>query len=131
VGAPDVSAIGETSGDAGGCGFESKESARGFEEMPGGSRVDYNWRGGGRHFGIDNLANIFYVISLICMCCRPSGSLLPSLKSRDKFVGVAAHCVRGGCVCLVTVSWVVACCARVTTVGGVTMGPAVAMWAFA
>jgi hypothetical protein len=65
------------------------------------------------------------------MCCRPSGSLLPFLKTRDKVVGVASHCVRGGCVCLVSVSWVVARCARVTTVGGVTMGPAVATRGFA
>jgi hypothetical protein len=99
--------------------------------MPGGSRVNYNWRGGGRYFGIDNLANIFYVISLIRMFCRPSGSLLSSLKVRYKIVSAAAHCVRGGGVSLVTVSWVVACCARVTTVGGVTMDPAVATWAFA
>jgi hypothetical protein len=56
---------------------------------------------------------------------------MPSLKTRDKVVGVASHCVRGGCVCLVAVSWVVACCARVTTVGGVPMGPAVATRAFA
>jgi hypothetical protein len=67
VGAPDGSPIGETNGDAGCCWFESKEITRDFEEMPGGSRIDYNWRGGGRHFGIDNLANIVYVISLICM----------------------------------------------------------------
>jgi hypothetical protein len=131
VGDPDVSPIGETNDNAGGCWFASKEVARDFEETPGGSRVDYNWRGGGRHFGIDNFANIFYVISLIRMFCRPSRSLLPSLKSRDKGVGVASHCLRGGCVCLATVSWVVACCSRVTTVGGVTMGPAVATWAFA
>jgi hypothetical protein len=131
VGAPDVSAVGETNGDASGCGFEFKERARDFEEMPGGSRVDYNWRGGGRHFGIDNLANIVYVISLIRMCCRPSGSLLPLLKSRYKIVSVAAHCVRGGCVALVTVSWLVACGARVTTIGGVTMGTAVSTWEFA
>jgi hypothetical protein len=130
VGAPDVIPIGETSGDDGGCWLESKEIARDFAEMPGSSRIDYNWRGGGIHFGIDNLANIVYVINLIRMYCRPSCSLLPSLKSRDKIVGVASHCGRGGCVCLVTVSWVVACSTRVTTVDGVTMGPAVATWAF-
>jgi hypothetical protein len=58
VGAPDVSPIGETDGDDGGCWFEPKEIARDFEEVPSGSRIDYKWRGGGRHCGIDNLANI-------------------------------------------------------------------------
>jgi hypothetical protein len=58
MGARDVSPTGETDDDAGGCWFEPQEIARDFEEVPSGSRIYYNWRGGGRHFGIDNLANI-------------------------------------------------------------------------
>jgi hypothetical protein len=131
VGAYYEGAIRETDGNAVGFWFEPKEIARDFEEMPGGSRIDYNWRGGGRHFGIVNLANSGYVISLVRMCCRPSCSLFSSLKTRDKIVCVSSHGVRGRCVCFVTISWVVACCARVATVGGETMGPAVATWSCA
>jgi hypothetical protein len=84
---------------------------------------------GGEGVDIVELIIWLIVISLVRMCCRPSGSLLPSLKTRDKVVGVASR-VQGGCVCLVVISWVVARCARVITVGGVTMGPAVATRAF-
>jgi hypothetical protein len=58
VGALDVSSVGQTDGDAVGCWFEPNEIARYFEKVPSDSRVDYNWRGGGRHCGSDNLANI-------------------------------------------------------------------------
>jgi hypothetical protein len=46
VGASYEGAIRETDGDAVGCRFEPKEITRDFEEIPGGSRIDYNWRGG-------------------------------------------------------------------------------------
>jgi hypothetical protein len=56
---------------------------------------------------------------------------MPSLKARDKVAGVTTHRVRGGCIGVVSFSWVVARGARVTTVDCVTMGPAVATRAFA
>jgi hypothetical protein len=54
----DVSSIGKTDGDAGGCWCERDEIASDFEKVPSGSTVDYNWRGGGRRFGLDNMATI-------------------------------------------------------------------------
>jgi hypothetical protein len=69
------------------------------------------------------------------MFCRPPGSLLASLEARDKIVGVTTHRVRGGGggggSGLVSFSRMVTRGARVTTVGCVTMCPAVATRAFA
>jgi hypothetical protein len=58
VRALDVGLISKTDGDAGDCWCDRGEIASDFEEVACGSRVDYNWRGGGRSFGIDILANI-------------------------------------------------------------------------
>jgi hypothetical protein len=72
VGAFYVGTIRETDGDAVCCWLDSLEIAQNFKKMPGGSRIDYNWRGGGRHFGRVKLSNSFYVSILIRMCNRPS-----------------------------------------------------------
>jgi hypothetical protein len=58
VGALDAGPIRKTDGDGDGCWCGRGEIASDFEEVACGSRVNYNWRGGGRRFGIDNLANI-------------------------------------------------------------------------
>jgi hypothetical protein len=58
VGALDVGPMRKTDSDAGGCRCDRGEIASDSEKVACGSRVDYNWRGGGRRFGIDNLANI-------------------------------------------------------------------------
>jgi hypothetical protein len=106
------------------------EIASGFEKVACGSRVDYNWWGGGNRFGIDDLANIVYIISLFIVFCRPSRSLLTPLKVRDEIVGVSAHRVQDGCSGLMALSRVVARGTCVTAVCGVTMGPAVTARAF-
>jgi hypothetical protein len=54
----DVSSIRNTDGDAGGYRRGRDEIASDFEKLPSGARVNYNWQGGGRRFGIDNMANI-------------------------------------------------------------------------
>jgi hypothetical protein len=58
VGDLDVGHGRKTDGDAGGCWCGRGEIASDFEEVVCGSRVNYNWRGGGRSFGIDIVANI-------------------------------------------------------------------------
>jgi hypothetical protein len=58
VDALDMGPIRKTDGDAGGCWCDRGEIASDFEKVVCGSRVDHNWWGGGRRFGIDNLANI-------------------------------------------------------------------------
>jgi hypothetical protein len=127
----DVSSIRKTDGDAGGCLYERDEIASDFEKVPSGARVDYKWRGGGRRFGIDNMANIFYVNSLFRVFCRPFGSLMTSLEARDEIGSVATLRFRGGCSGLMALSWMVARGTCVTTVCYVTVGPAVSARAFA
>jgi hypothetical protein len=67
VGALDVVPIRKTEGDAGDCWCDSGEIACDFEEVACGSRVDYNWWGGGRRSGINNLDNIFKLLA--CSLC--------------------------------------------------------------
>jgi hypothetical protein len=103
-----VSSIRKTDGDAGDCRCERDNIASDFEKVPSGARVDHNWQGGGRHFGIDNMAHIVQVISLFRVFCHPSGSVLTSLEAWDEIGSVATHRVRGGCSGLMALSWMVA-----------------------
>jgi hypothetical protein len=129
-GALDVGSIRKSDGDAVGCWFDRGEIASDCEEVSCDSGFNYDWHGGGRGFGIDIVTNIVSIISLFPVFCRPSSSVLTSLKAWDEIFGVFTHRVRGGRSGLVSLSRVLACGTGVTDIFGVAVGPVVTAGAF-